>query len=89
MELLGGSVPVDTLAAELIKQVPALGVLAWIVYLFLKDRRAAEKERLTALKDICDDCHEIQKRGLDSIDRNTEVLGAVNEQLRRMNGAKL
>ncbi len=79
----------DSVLWELLKQVPALAVLAWVVYVFLKFIRQCEADRSENVKRLADDCHRIQQRAIDGLDRNTEILGAVKLLLERLNGVKL
>ncbi len=67
---------------EIAKQVPALGVLAWIVYKFLGHLH----KRDSILKDISNQCHQVQGCATEAVNKNSEILGKVLMALDKLNG---
>ena len=68
---------------EIVNQVPALGVLAFIVVKFLQSHKQVAQH----LDNMQDRCHKLQERALNSMDANTEVLGEVKQALSNINGS--
>lgn len=80
----------DELAVEVVKQVPALVVLAWVVRHFLKsaaetrDRMLDHEAKRDAdlndtLKRMSDGCHEVQRDSLGVMRETKEELGRTRE----------
>jgi len=83
---------------EAMKQVPALAVLAFILFQWVKfqdrqrdrdvDRDKSFAKMLThrdeALKSIGDDCHRIQRDSIDAMRSNTEQSGRTEQALERV-----
>lgn len=78
----------DELFTEAIKQVPALGVLVFIVIKFLAFIRETEVARSSSLEALGDTCHAFQERlGAATqkvIDRNSEALEKNTEAMIRI-----
>lgn len=83
-----------TVITEVVRQVPALAVLTWIVYKFLAHLRAGDEasakrdaDRTAAIEHLGETCHAFQKelssRVQTSLDRNTETLGRAARDLER------
>jgi len=73
----------DNVVFEIAKQVPALGVFAFIVVKFLQ----AQKQMSAHLDVMQQRCHQLQERSLNCMSDNTEILGEVKQVLTRMNGS--
>lgn len=69
---------------KVITQVPALAVLAYIVWKFLQYLRAQEER----LKSLSEGCHVVQRDAIVAIRENSRVLGGVTQVLDKMNGKK-
>lgn len=87
----------EELGLELLKQVPALAVLAFIVIQFLRYLEKKECNLQDMLTRIGDTCHQVQRETTErtaealaetraTIGENSKVLGEVGAVLRRMNG---
>jgi hypothetical protein len=70
---------------ELIKQVPALVVLVWIVYKFLDhlksiiaDHRNDQNQHIVSFREMAEEQQQHLSRSSAAIDRNTETLGKNN-----------
>ena len=63
---------------EIARQVPSLLVMAFIVVKFLE----SNKERGQVLKDISDQCHDVQRRSMETIQENTKILAGLAEIVR-------
>ena len=75
----------------LLKQVPALAVLAYIVFIFLK--HLAHRDEV--MRKIGDGCHDVQKEShlvmreiSTAFGENTTAMREVTHTLREMNGLK-
>lgn len=77
------------------KQVPALAVLAWIVWKFLVNSREQE----AAITRIASSCHEFQRdtlarvedvldRATTALDRNSEAFGTIKGALDKKGAVK-
>ena len=82
----------DTIV-ELVKQVPALGVLAFVVMRFLRIVEHRDKlfvgqlsDRDKILSSISEECHTVQRDAIECIRKSAEVQGEVLALLRRLNG---
>ena len=73
----------DTWVIEIIKQVPALAVLAYVVREFLK----AQTEMRTELRQISTACHEVQQASVEATRQTTETLAYLVEAIRDCPGA--
>jgi hypothetical protein len=62
----------NSLVKEIAKQVPALAVLAFVVFLFLE----RQKEQMAHIDLVSSQCHEVQR---DSIAANMALVNAINE----------
>ena len=60
----------DNIITEMAKQVPSLGVLAWLVWIFLKDRNRQS--------DLLRELFSTQRK---CIDENTRVLTLVKDKI--------
>lgn len=69
---------------NIMEQVPALAVLAFIVY----DQRKYMEKRDVVHRDIATECHDIQKKAIEVIQENSRVLGQVMCALEKINGFK-
>ena len=65
----------EDLIKDVIKQVPALAVLCFIVLQFLKSQTTMRTE----LSAISERCHEVQQSSVEATNKNTEALTAVVE----------
>ena len=61
----------DTIILDLLVQVPALGVLAWMVHYFFKHLQTIREEAI-----------KVQEASINSIRENTKVLSAMQETMR-------
>lgn len=59
--------------AELGRQAPGLGILAIVVFLFLRHIERAESSRNETLEKMGAQCHAVQDRATAAIDRNTKA----------------
>ena len=82
----------DNLGIELLKQVPSLGVLCWLVWKhsnaqsdmqksFLAHLATAQSARDESLIDVAERCHVVQRDAIEAIKDNSAVLGGVREAL--------
>ena len=75
---------VDRIIETLVVQSPgAVGVII-VVVLFLRYLQGSEKDRSKTLHEIGAECHEVQKRSIESLDRNTEMLGRTSQVLKNV-----
>lgn len=81
----------ESFYVEVLKQVPALGVLAWIVWKFLAHlesqqagQNAAEAQREMALRDMSGKTEAAMMKVATSMERNAEVLARNTGTLDRM-----
>ena len=79
----------SVLVTELFKQAPTLGVLVFIIWIFLKHI----KEYQSTIKDITDKCEICHRDAVKVVHENTLMMGetkeclkGVNYTLKRMNG---
>ena len=70
----------DTLLVEVAKQVPALTVLAFIVWAFIRFLAQAS----SAMQDIHRECHSTQERATVALERNTDALDRLGGQMEEM-----
>lgn len=78
-------------AIDVLKQVPALAVLAWLVHRGLENQKHVAEmflERLRnrdeVLRQIEQNCHALQKDAIKAIVTNTAALAEIREALRRL-----
>ncbi len=64
---------------EVGKQVPSLGVLAWIVHSFLK--HLADREKGLAV--IAEACHSVQRDAIRVMQENAAVMAEIKESLKK------
>ena len=74
----------DNLLVEVAKQVPALGVLAWIVAYFLKAMNQRTDSFENTVKRISADCHDARSKLHDILIHNSSVLGRTESTLDRL-----
>ncbi len=67
----------ETAVLEILKQVPALAVLAWLVTRFLNEIGKRDE----VLKDLSAACHDVHQRSIVAVDRNSEALGRIESAL--------
>lgn len=76
----------DELFLEIAKQVPAIVVIAYLVIHFIRSDKEQRDAFLAAMdkrdeafgriiQSMGDECHLVQQKCVDSLDRNTRVLG--------------
>ena len=69
---------------EVLKQVPALAVLGYIVIQFLKHLEMRDQ----LLKSIGAECHDVQRQTSDALLENARVMAEVRVLLKDMNGQR-
>ena len=82
---------------EIVKQVPALGVLAGVVWMFLRSLRegAVHNEKISKdftdsiqgfareIRDVSTRCHDLQQKATDATAHNTEVLRELKDEIKK------
>lgn len=71
----------DRVIEALVVQSPGVVAVIVVVLMFLKYLKESEAERTKVLHEINTDTHVIQQRCVESLDRNTEMLGRVSQCL--------
>ena len=66
-------------AIEILKQVPALCILTWLVTKFLAHLTARDK----VLKEISTACHDVQTASMNAVKDNTVAISAFAEVIRK------
>lgn len=78
----------------MLKQVPGLSVLAWLVFLVItrgqtmattivKHQEERDKQFVDSLKATANVCHETQRHSIRAMEENTRILGGVESLLRQ------
>jgi hypothetical protein len=75
----------ETLTIEIVKAVPALGVLAWIVHRFL----AHLKEKALVDKQIAEACHTVIEKSTTAVNENSKVIGGAVKVMETSSGVML
>lgn len=65
----------DAIVTELVKQIPSLAVLSWLVYMFLENL----KQRDRALNALGENCHSFQIQIQDRYKSNIMLMGTALE----------
>lgn len=72
---------IEQVLMEVVKQIPALAVLAWLVHKGLSSLQERDQAFARALNEIGKDCHSVQERAIDAIQENTRMMGKVESLL--------